>query len=70
MSRQAFYRKEQYLQRARGQSLLVLNLVLALRREIPGLGTRKLHVLLQEPLVESGIKMGWTNYINSCTSMA
>lgn len=58
MSRQAFYRKEQYLQRARGQSLLVLDLVLALRREIPGLGTRKLHVLLQEPLAESGIKMG------------
>ncbi|HEX8426130.1 IS3 family transposase [Hymenobacter sp.] len=58
VSRQAFYRKEQYLQRARGQSLLVLDLVLALRREIPGLGTRKLHVLLQEPLAESGIKMG------------
>ncbi|WP_324680351.1 IS3 family transposase [Hymenobacter sp. GOD-10R] len=58
VSRQAFYRKEQYAQRARGQALLVLDLVLALRREIPGLGTRKLHMLLQEPLTRSGIKMG------------
>lgn len=58
MSRQAFYRKEQYVQSARGQSLLVLDLVLALRREVPGLGTRKLHVLLQQPLAESGIKLG------------
>jgi transposase InsO family protein len=58
VSRQAFYRKEQYEQRARGQSLLVLDLVLALRREIPDLGRRKLHVLLQQPLAESGLKLG------------
>jgi transposase InsO family protein len=32
--------------------------VLALRREIPGLGTCKLYLLLQEPLAASGIKMG------------
>lgn len=38
--------------------MLVLDLVLALRREIPGLGTRKLYLLLQEPLAASGIKMG------------
>ena len=36
----------------------MLDLVLALRREIPGLGTRKLHLLLQQPLAASGIKMG------------
>ncbi|AMJ67463.1 hypothetical protein AXW84_20065 [Hymenobacter sp. PAMC 26628] len=36
----------------------MLGLVLALRREIPGLGTRKLYLLLQEPLAASGIKMG------------
>ena len=35
-----------------------MDLVLALRREIPGLGTRKLHLLLQEPLAASGIKIG------------
>lgn len=38
--------------------MLVLDLVIALRREIPGLGTRKLHLLLTEPLVDSGIKFG------------
>ena len=35
-----------------------MDLVLALRREIPGLGTRKLYLLLQQPLAASGIKMG------------
>jgi len=38
--------------------LLVLDLVLALRREILGLRTRKLYLLLQEPLAASSIKMG------------
>ena len=38
--------------------MLVLDLVMALRREIPGLGTRKLHLLLGGPLAESGIKLG------------
>jgi len=42
----------------RGYFLLVLDLVLALRRGIPGLGTRKLHLLLQEPLAASGSKIG------------
>ena len=58
VSRQAFYRRQHYAQRVRGHSLLVLDLVLALRRGIPGLGTRKLHLLLQQPLAASGIKMG------------
>lgn len=46
VSRQAFYHRQHDVQRARGHSLLVLDLVLALRREIPGLGTRKLYLLL------------------------
>ena len=58
VSRQAFYHRQYYAQRVRGHSLLVLDLVLALRREIPGLGTRKLYLLLQQPLAASGIKMG------------
>lgn len=58
VSRQAFYRRQHNAQRVRGHSLLVLDLVLALRREIPGLGTRKLYLLLQEPLAASGIRMG------------
>ena len=57
VSRQAFYHRQHDAQRVRGHSLLVLDLVLALRREIPGLGTRKLHLLLQQPLAASGIKM-------------
>ena len=58
VSRQAFYHRQHCTQRVRGHSLLVLDLVLALRREIPGLGTRKLYLLLQQPLAASGIKMG------------
>ena len=38
--------------------MLVLDLVTAIRREIPGLGTKKLYLLLQEPLQKSGIPMG------------
>jgi putative transposase len=58
VSRQAFYQRQYDAQRVRGYFLLLLDLVLALRRKIPGLGTRKLHLLLQEPLAASGIKMG------------
>lgn len=38
--------------------MLILDLVAAIRREIPGLGTRKLYLLLRHNLLESGIKMG------------
>ena len=58
VSRQAFYHRQHDAQWVRGHSLLVLDLVLALRREIPGLGTRKLQLLLQQPLAVSGIKIG------------
>ena len=58
VSRQAFYHRQHDAQRVRSHSLLVLDLVLALRREIPGLGTRKLYLLLQQLLAASGIKMG------------
>lgn len=58
LSRQAFYQRDSHTLRAVSQSMLVVDLVLALRREIPGLGTRKLHLLLGEPLGKSGIKLG------------
>ena len=45
VSRQTFCHRQYDAQRVRGHSLLVLDLVLALRREIPGLGTRKLYLL-------------------------
>lgn len=38
--------------------MLVLDLVTAVRREIPGLGTKKLYLLLREPLQKSGIHLG------------
>jgi hypothetical protein len=38
--------------------MLALDLVVALRREIPGLGTKKLYLLLREPLQKSGIHLG------------
>nr|WP_246559000.1 IS3 family transposase [Hymenobacter piscis] len=58
VSRQAFHQREHYTQRSISQSMLVLDVVVALRKEIPGLGTRKLYLLLQEPLAKSGIHMG------------
>ncbi|MCP1385811.1 IS3 family transposase [Runella sp. S5] len=58
VSRQAFYGREERSQQFFSHSMLILDMVSALRREIPGLGTRKLHLLLNEPLAISGIKLG------------
>lgn len=58
VSRQAFYQWEEDRQKGNVQAMLVLDLVLAFRREIPGLGTRKLYLLLRDSLTESGIKLG------------
>jgi hypothetical protein len=57
-SRQAFHQKRVFLDQRIAQSMLVLDLVTAIRREIHGLGTKKLYLLLQEPLQKSGIPMG------------
>jgi len=57
-SRQAYYHKERHQLKQGTDELLVLDLVTALRREIPGLGTTKLHLLLQNSFNKSGIKMG------------
>jgi len=57
-SRQAYYHKEKHQDKKCIDELLVLDLVIALRREIPGLGTPKLHLLLQSTFKKSGIKMG------------
>jgi putative transposase len=58
VSRQAFQQRGHYTQHAHSQSMLVLDLVVALRKQIPGLGTRKLYLLLQEPFAQSRIRMG------------
>ncbi|MDO1450554.1 hypothetical protein Q0590_30035 [Rhodocytophaga aerolata] len=57
-SRQAFHQKRVFLDQRIAQSMLALDLVIAIRREIPGLGTKKLYLLLREPLQKSGISMG------------
>jgi hypothetical protein len=57
-SRQAFYQKESYLMQQQAEGMLILDLFAAVRREIPGLGTHKLHRLLGSSFVASGIKMG------------
>jgi transposase InsO family protein len=57
-SRQAFHQKTSFVQERIAQSMMVLDLVAAIRREIPGLGTKKLYLLLQGSLQKSGIKMG------------
>jgi putative transposase len=38
--------------------MLVLDLVVALPKKVPGLGTRKLYLLLQEPFAQRGIRIG------------
>ncbi|MFD2999300.1 IS3 family transposase [Pontibacter toksunensis] len=57
-SRQAFHQRRIFLDQRTAQSMLALDLVTAIRREIPGLGTKKLYLLLREPLQKSGIAMG------------
>lgn len=57
-SRQAYYQKERYLEEERSEALRVLDLVTAMRREIPGLGTHKLYLLLNRSFRASDIKMG------------
>ena len=57
-SRQSFYSKQQYLAQQNHDQLLDLDLVAAIRRDIPGLGSHKLYRLLEPILRLSGIKLG------------
>ncbi|MBC3539034.1 IS3 family transposase [Rufibacter sediminis] len=57
-SRQAFHQRRVFLYQRAAQAMLALDQVTAIRREIPGLGTKKLYLLLREPLQKSGITMG------------
>lgn len=53
---QAFYKKEKNIKEQTQQNLLVLNLVAAIRYDIPELGSHKLYRLLQPNLRSSGQK--------------
>ncbi|WP_316794280.1 IS3 family transposase [Pedobacter frigoris] len=57
-SRQAYYQKYYHTEEVNTQNMLVLDLVAAFRREIPGLGTNKLYRLIRPSLHLSEIKMG------------
>ena len=57
-SRQAFYQKERNIKEQNHENLLVLDLVAAIRHDIPGLGSHKLYRLLRPNLRSSGIQIG------------
>lgn len=57
-SRQAFYKREDYLEEQYQIQVIVLELVSQLRRELPGIGTKKLYWCLREPFKTHGIKIG------------
>jgi putative transposase len=57
-SRQAFYKREEYFEEQYQIQVIVLELVAQLRRELPGLGTKKLYLCLREPFKTHGIKIG------------
>ncbi len=48
--RQAFYDKKQFLMERHQNEIQELNLVVRIRRELPGIGTHKLHWLMRNPL--------------------
>jgi len=48
-SRQAFYSREDFLEGQYKTQIIVLELVAQIRRELPGIGTKKLYWCLREP---------------------
>lgn len=57
-SRQAFYQRAQFFEEQCQVQQIVLELVAQVRRELPGLGTKKLHWCLREPFKTHAIRMG------------
>lgn len=57
-SRQAYYKKNWELSDQEQEDLIVLDMVAQVRRELPGLGLRKLYMCLYRPFRSNGIKMG------------
>jgi transposase InsO family protein len=58
LSRAAYYKGRKQRQKRQVDGELVAQLVLQQRAEHPRIGTRKLRVLLKEPLDEAGVKIG------------
>jgi transposase InsO family protein len=57
-TRQAFYKRQEYFEEQYQIEVIVLEMIALLRRELPGLGTRKLYWCLREAFKTHGIKMG------------
>lgn len=57
-TRHAFYDKSWHIQERTEVNHLVLELVAQIRREIPRIGTPKLHRMLKQPLQSQGVKIG------------
>ena len=57
-TRQAFYGKEWHFKERMQETVIALELVAEIRRELPGLGTHKLFRLMKKPLETHGIKLG------------
>lgn len=58
ISRQAHYKRQACERRRSEQAATVVELVGDKRRQLPRIGTRKLHYLLREPLEHAGIQVG------------
>lgn len=58
MSKQNFYKEKHVRQRRAVDETLIVDLVLAERRQQPALGTRKLQVVLRRELEEAGVSIG------------
>lgn len=57
-SRQAYYQKKDCMLQQHQQFMLILELVSAIRRDIPGLGTHKLYRIIKTPIRNNGITLG------------
>lgn len=57
-SRQAYYKREDFIEEQYQLHAIILELVLQIRRELPGIGTKKLYWCLREPFKTHGIKFG------------
>ena len=57
-TRHAFYDKNWFMLKSEQDAIIVLEMVAEIRREIPKIGTRKLHFMLSQPLKTHRIKMG------------
>jgi transposase InsO family protein len=57
-SRQAYYKRNEFITETQKDEMIALELVVGIRRELPGIGVHKLHWLMREPLKTHDVKMG------------